>query len=409
MELASEMRLPELPVESPEFAANPYPDLEAARSQHPWLARFSGGYVAHGYRSVGDLHADCENLLPGYGPVPDFYDVHDTMWGRFWRDMLPALSGETHKRLRDSVAHAFTPRHANAVRPLMQKVVTELLDEWAPKASFDFVEFASIFPVSVMCGLLGVSTEPIPRIRWALETHILSLSLDPALKDTVLEAWDVMWRFADKTVSEREAGGAFDESSLLDQLIAAKDKGGLDDTELRFMLLVLILAGYDTSRNMLGLIMKTLIDRPEIYARCAADKAYCGKVIDEAFRFYGIATPYRVVGRDFAYDGVRFQKGEVIICATNLAGRDPTVFPDPSTFDPLRENANRHVAFGRGLHLCLGMFIAKAQLQEGLHLIARRLKNPRLVGAIGWKPFIGAWGLNRLPIAFDPAPLAGPD
>jgi cytochrome P450 len=402
LQLASEMALPVLPVESPDFAADPYPYHEAARRQHPWLARFSEGYIVHSYQSVGDLHGDNDHLVPGYGPVVDFYDVHDTMWGRFWRDMLPALTGETHRRLRDSVAHAFTPRHANHVRPLMQKVITELLDEWAPKGEFDFIEFASIFPISVMCGLLGVSTEPIPRIRWALETHILSLSLDPSLKEPALAGWDVMWSFADETVKEREASGEFDEESLLDQLIAAKNSGGIDEVELRFMLLVLVLAGFDTSRNMLGLTMKTLLDRPDIYARCAEDKAYCGKVIDEALRYYGIATPYRVVGEDFAYQGVQFRKGEVIVCATPLAGRDPSVFPDPASFDPGRENANRHVAFGRGLHICLGLFLAKAQLQEGLHLIAQRLRNPRLTGEIGWKPFIGAWGLTRLPIGFEP-------
>jgi cytochrome P450 len=212
-----------------------------------------------------------------------------------------------------------------------------------------------------------------------------------------------MWGFADDTVKAREASGAFDEDSLLDQLIATKNNGGLDETELRFMLLVLILAGFDTSRNMLGLTMKTLLGRPDIYVRCAADKAFCGKVIDESLRYYGIATPYRVVGRDFVYEGVRFRKGEVIVCATPLAGRDPSVFHDPSVFDPHRENASRHVAFGRGMHICLGLFLAKAQLQEGLHLITQRLRNPRLVGEIGWKPFIGAWGLTTLPIAFEAA------
>jgi cytochrome P450 len=401
LQRASEMRLPYLPVELPEFAADPYPYLEAAKRQHPWLARIASGYLVHSYRSVAELHADNGNLVPGYGPVPDFYELDGTVYGRFWREMLPGLTGVTHTRLRGSVAHAFTPRHANHVRPLMQKVITELLDAWAPKREFDFVEFAAIFPISVMCGLLGVSTEPIPRIRWALETHILSLSLDPAFKPKLFEAWDVMWSFADATVNDREASGQFDEESLLDQLIAAKNDGGLDETELRFMLLVLVLAGFDTSRNMLGLIMRTLIDQPGIYARCAENKAYCGKVIDEALRFYGIATPYRIVGRDFAYDGVEFRKDEVIVCATNLAGRDATVFADPATFDPDRENASRHVAFGRGLHICLGLFLAKAQLQEGLHLIAQRLRNPRRTGDIDWKPFIGAWGLAKLPIAFD--------
>jgi cytochrome P450 len=403
MDLASEMSLPFLPVDSPDLSADPYPYVEAARAAHPWLARFAEGYIVHSYKAVAELLADDENLLPGFGPVVDFYDVHETMWARFWADMLPSVSGEKHKRLRGSVALAFTPRHANQVRPLMRKVITELLDEWAAKREFDFIEFASLFPISVMCGLLGVSTEPVPRIRSALETHILSLSLDPALKEPALAGWEVMWRFADETVKEREASGAFDEESLLDQMIESKNRGGLDEIELRFMLLVLMLAGFDTSRNMLGFIMKTLLERPDMYARCAEDKDFCGQVVEEALRYYGIATPYRVVAKDFTYQGVRFRKGEVIVCVTALAAQDAAVFPEPATFDPARENAHRNVAFGRGAHICLGQFLARTQLQEGLHLIAQRLRNPVLNGEIGWKPFIGAWGLSKLPIRFEAA------
>jgi cytochrome P450 len=402
MDIASEISLPVLPVESPEFAANPYPYFAKARAAHPWLARFAEGYIVHDYKGVAELLADDDNLLPGFGPVVDFYDVGDTMWGRFWFDMLPSVSGEKHTRLRGSVAHAFSPRHANHVRPLMQKVITALLDEWAPKGEFDFIEFASLFPISVMCGLLGVSTEPIPRIRWALETHILSLSLDPALKETALAGWEVMWSFADETVKAREASAEFDEESLLDQLIRSKNEGGMDETELRFMLLVLMLAGFDTSRNMLGLTMKTLLERPEMFDRCAQDKDFCGKVIEESLRYYGIATPYRVSARDFDYRGVRFRKDDVIVCVTPVAGQDESVFAEPRRFDPARENAGRNVAFGRGVHICLGQFLARAQLQEGLHLIAQRLRSPVQSGEIVWKPFIGAWGLAQLPIRFEP-------
>jgi len=403
MNVAREMPLPFLPVDSAELTANPYPYLDAARAEHPWLARFAEGYIVHSYKAVSELLADDENLLPGFGPVVDFYSVHGTMWARFWEDMLPSVSGEKHKRLRGSVAHAFTPRHANQVRPLMRKVITELLDEWAPKREFDFVEFASMFPISVMCGLLGVSTEAVPRVRSALETHILSLSLDPALKEPALAGWEVMWGFADETVRQREAKGVFDEDSLLDQMIQSKNRGGLDETELRFMLLVLMLAGFDTSRNMLGFIMKTLLERPDMYARCGEDREFSSKVVEEALRFYGIATPYRVVAKDFTYQDVYFRKGEVIVCVTALAAHDGSVFPKPEVFNPARENAHRNVAFGRGAHICLGQFLAKTQLQEGIHLIAQRLKHPVLSGEIGWKPFIGAWGLAKLPIRFEPA------
>ena len=176
MELVTETSIPNLPVETLKFAADPNPFLEEARRQHPWLARFSQGYVVHGYDALCELFTDDDNLLPGFGPVIDFYGVRGSMWARFMEEIMIAVSGPTHARLRSSVVHAFTPRRANQEREMMQRVITGLLDEWAPKGEFDFAYFASLFPVSVMCGLLGVSTEPIPRMRDALENPTRDLS-----------------------------------------------------------------------------------------------------------------------------------------------------------------------------------------------------------------------------------------
>jgi cytochrome P450 len=88
-----------------------------------------------------------------------------------------------------------------------------------------------------------------------------------------------------------------------------------------------------------------------------------------------------------------------------MASRDPSAFDNPDRFDPERNLATgtRHIAFGRGKHICLGQYIARAQIQEGLHRIAQRMKNPRLNGTHGWRGFTGTWGLKGLPIAFDPA------
>lgn len=403
MGVVAEPTLPLLPVELPEFSADPTPYIEAARREHPWLARFSQGLVVHGYQATKDLLADDEHLQPGFGGVVDFYGVRGSMWARFMEEMVLSRSGAEHARLRASVAAAFTPRHANAARPLMRQVIGGLLDEWAPEGELDFAVFASYFPVAVICGLLGVSAEPIPRIRTALENQLTSLTLDPAAKPLFMAGWEVLWDFADTLVREREQGGVTEEGSLLDALIASKNAGELDETELRFMVLVVLVAGYDTSKNMLTLTMLMLLDRPTMWARCAEDKAFCAKVVEEALRHSAIATPYRMVAEAFEYDGFRFPKDAIVVFATALAGRDPTCFPDPLVFDPERTQANRHVAFGRGAHICLGQFIARNQLEEGLHLIAQRLKNPRLAGEIAWRPFLGAWGLKHLPIAFEPA------
>lgn len=401
MTTPNDTALPLLPVETAEFSANPDPFLEEARREHPWLARFSQGYIVHGYPAIVELLADDKNLVNGFGGILDFYGVRDTMWARFMQEMLISRSGLEHTRLRSSVAHAFTPRRANREREMMQRVICRLLDGWAPKGSFDFAEFASFFPVTVICGLLGVSAEPIPRIKQALDNQLTSLTMDPAAKPLFLAGWEVLWSFADNLVKEREASGQYDEDALLDSLIAAKKGGQLDETELRFMVLTVAVAGYDTSKNQLSMMMKLLMERPEMYARCAADKAFCLKVMDESLRHSAIATPFREVAHDFTYQGFNFRKGDTVVMAPPLANRDPTVFRDPQVFDPERGNANRHVAFGRGVHNCVGQFIARAQLQEGIHLIAQRLKNPRLNGKIIWRPFLGAWGPKSLPIAYD--------
>lgn len=393
--------LPLLPIDTPEFSADPQPYFERARAQHPWLARFTQGYAVHGYDAHVDLMADDVNLVPGLGPIVDFYGMRGTLWGRFMEEMVLSATGDLHTRLRASVQHAFTPRRANQVRPMMCQAIGDLLDEWAPNGAFDFAEFAAFFPITVMFGLLGVPPEPIHRIRHAIEGHVATLAIDLAAKPGMLVAWEELWTFADTLIKGREANGETDEESMLDALIASKNAGQLDEVELRFMLLTVIIAGYDTSKNQLTWTMKLLVDRPEMYARCAEDKEYCGKVVNESLRLTGIASPYRAAARDFTYDGIDFRQGDIVIFATSLAGRDPGIFEDPLTFDPDRANANRHVALGRGAHICLGQYIAKNQLQEGIHLICQRLRNPRITGEVTWRPFIGAWGLKSLPIAFD--------
>jgi cytochrome P450 len=140
-----------------------------------------------------------------------------------------------------------------------------------------------------------------------------------------------------------------------------------------------------------------------MYRRCAEDMQFCRAVTEESLRHTAIASPVRTAAGDFTYRGFTFRKGDMLVMAPPLANRDPAVFPNPGEFDPERANKDRNVAFGRGEHICLGQFLARNQLQEGLHLIARRLRNPRRAGKAEWRPFLGAWGLKTLPIAFDTA------
>jgi cytochrome P450 len=286
----------------------------------------------------------------------------------------------------------------------MRDVISELLDEWAPKGQFDFVEFASHFPITVFCGLMGISTVSAPGIREAFEVQAASTTLDRALLPALLAGYDLTSKFADKLVADREQSGVKGDG-MLDELIAAKHSGKLNETELRHMLLLLINAGYDTSKNMLSLLMHTMIQHPDMWTRCAEDRAYCSKVVEEIFRQSGVSSIYRTVTKEFTYDGVTFPEGTVLIFLVGIAGRDPAVYEDPMAFNPDRVHAQRHMAFGRGVHICIGQHLAKIQIEEGVHMIAQRLTKPRLAGEVKWRPYLGIWGIKSLPIAFTPGKM----
>jgi cytochrome P450 len=398
-----ELELGELPIEAPALAADPQAYIEAARRRHPWLAKCGIGYVVHEYAAIRDLLMMDGQLMNSVSEVIEIMGARGTPWGEMMEDLMLNKSGAEHARIRSSVAAAFTPRNANLHRELMRKVIGDLLDEWAPKGAFDFAEFAAHFPITVMFGLIGASPDALPRIRKALETQGMSFSLDPSLLPAMEEAYDVLYGFCDELVRQREASGAPpDGDALLDALISTKNTGQLSEKELRDLLIFLFAAGYDTSKNQLTLIMRLMLDQPEAWARCAEEPAFCSQVVEEALRLASPANTYRTVHEEIVYRDVVFPKGTVLFFTLTQAGRDPAAFPQAAAFRPEREQKNRHMAFGRGAHICLGQYLARAQLEEGTHLIAQRLTRPRLDGEVTWRPFPGVWGIRTLPIAFEP-------
>jgi cytochrome P450 len=214
-----------------------------------------------------------------------------------------------------------------------------------------------------------------------------------------------MDRFVTQLVAERRAGRRPSaEPDLLDALIAANDSGELTTTEMDNLLIFLFVAGYDTSKNVLTFIMYELLSRPALYRRCADDPSYCRKVVEEGLRYQSPATIPRLVNVDLVYRDVVLPKDTMLFLPVGMATRDPSAVLNPDDFDPERSQDNRHLAFGRGMHMCLGQFIARAQIEEGLHLIAQRITDPKLAGLPGHRPFMGVWGLRGLPIEFTPAP-----
>jgi cytochrome P450 len=401
MQLATELALPDMPFENPDFANDPLPYLEAARKEHGWLARCSVGYLIHEHQAIKDVIYMDDVLRTSNDSVTEIMGAKGTRWGGFIENQILAQSGAEHTRLRASVAASFTPRNIARYRPLMRDVAARLLDEWVPKGGFDFAEFASYFPIAVTCGMVGAPRDSIRPIRDSFETQGLAFSLDRSLMPAMEAAFGVIWEFVDRLIREREKTGGGDSEEVLNTLIAARDAGQINELELRYLLIFIFAAGYDTSKNMLTLLMYTMLGHPDYWERCARDREFCDRAVEEQFRYASVSSPYRTVAKEFVYRGVKFPEGSLLVFVLPLAGRDPSAFARPSTFDPDREHINRHVAFGRGMHMCLGQHLAKAQIEEGAHLIAQRITRPKLAGKISWRPFPGVWGLRTLPIRFE--------
>lgn len=403
MSVVTELKLPHLPMDEASFANDPLPRFAEARAAHPWLATCPYGLVVTEYDAMRDVLQMDRNLQGAYRSVVDIMEARDTTWGRFQLESLLAQTGESHQRIRKVLAPAFTPQQANRHRALMQRVIARQLDEWAPKGAFDFEDFAAHFPITVFCGLVGASPSVIPELRASLEAFGLSLSMDKAFLPNLVDAFDTLDDFVQDLVAQRRAQPhGPDEEDMLDVLVRTQDAGGLSERELYDLLIFLFVAGYDTSKNALTLAMNVLIDRPDLYARCAEDLSFARAVMEEGFRHLTTSTIPRVVVKEFEYRGVTFPEGTLLFFPVSVSGRDPQAFADPDRFDPERRSEKKHITFGLGVHICLGQFIARAQIEEGLHQIAQRLKNPRRSGPSAWRPFFGVWGLKGLPIAFDP-------
>ena len=398
----ADLDLPWLAMEEDAFAADPFPHFARARAQHPWLARWQLGYVVTDYQAMRDLFAREGSMRMLYDNIVEIMDAKGTPWGNFQQRHMLNQMGPGHKRIRDVLAPAFTPRQANLHRPLMQQTIAELLDLWAPKQAFDFEEFASWFPITVMCRLIGADPAVIPGLRAAMEAIGLSTSMDRRWLPAMQEGVVTMERFVDDLIAERRAHphDPAVEPDLLDLLMQVHARGDFTDRELADVLIFLFVAGYDTSKNMLTLTMQLLIDRPEMYARCAAEHDYARKVVDEAFRYASITSTQRIFAEDVTYRDVALEKDAIVWFPVGIATHDPRYAEHADTFDPEAKRQYPPIGFGLGPHICLGQYIARAQIHEGLHLITRRLQGPATTGAQGYRPFPGAWGVRGLPITF---------
>ena len=171
------------------------------------------------------------------------------------------------------------------------------------------------------------------------------------------------------------------------------------------MAIAVLIAGTDTTRNQLGCSVALFMEHPDQWALLVQRPELAPRAVEESMRYLGaIGGTARFASEDVEYRGVLFPKDTAVSTSFIAANRDEHVFTDPTTLDITRESAAPHLTFGSGIHFCLGAWLARAELQEALPILARRLPDLALDGPVEWKPnTVGIWGPASLPLRFGAA------
>lgn len=315
------------------------------------------------------------------------------------------LDPPDHTRLRKLVSKAFAPRVVSALQPDIRSLVDGLLDRVAEKGQFEVVEdFAYPLPVAVICRLLGVPLEDEPQFSRA--SALLAQALDPFSTITGVPADVANERQQAGTWLRDYFHGLIDKrrsrpgEDLLSGLIAVEESGDqLTEEEIVSTCNLLLIAGHETTVNLIGNAVLAMLRNPGQWAALGADADRAPAIVEETLRY---DPPVQLAGRialaDMVIGGVEVPAGDVMMLLLAGANRDPAEYDRPDVFDPDRKNL-RHLGFGRGAHYCLGAPLARLEASVALAAVAARFPNARLDGEPQYKTNVTLRGLSRLTLA----------
>lgn len=374
-----------------------------ARSQH-WLAKGLLGYAVTGYDDVVAVLRD-KRWHSAASLAVELSGVTDPEFTSSRRQSILSAEGEVHTRLRRLVAPAFSPRAADRLRPYMREVINGLVDAVTPEGRCEFVgAVCEPYPIPIICELLGAPKEDWRLFsRWAADLlRIFDFDLSSNYR-LVMQAGRELDEYSSRLIEQRRRLPADD---LLTDLIAAEEAGDrLSHEELLSMVNAVIVGGTDTTRNQLACSVSLLARYPDQWRLLAERPELAPRAVEETMRFLGaIRGTVRFASDDIEYRDVLFPKGTLIAVSTLAANRDPSTWDHPDEFDITREPSGQpQLTFGSGIHYCLGASLARAELQEALPILARRMPNLEIDGEVTWKPDgVAIWGPASLPIRFTP-------
>ena len=411
--------LPEAELFTPEFRNDPYPryaDMRLAAPIHK--VETSAGvttWLVSRYEDVEDLLRDPRFVkdyrnaltaeeLANMEPQPEELKP--------LTEMMLSKDPPDHTRLRRLVSKAFTPRFIEELRPRIQQIANELLDEVEQRSRaegepsgqrrMDLIEdYAFPLPITVISEMLGVPKEDRQKFRQWSNTAVSSdMSVEYA--ETLRSEMRAFTEYLRNLFEEKRAGPGDD---LTSSLIRTEEEGDrLGEEELLAMVFLLLVAGHETTVNLIGNGALALLTHPEQLQKLRDDPSLIKSAVEELLRFDGPVqmSTDRFAAEDLEFRGANIQRGDIVLAVLGSADRDEGGFAAADTLDIEREH-NRHFAFGKGIHHCLGAPLARLEGEIAFSTLLSRAPHLKLDATpeeLDWRPGLLIRGLQRLPVAF---------
>ena len=398
-------------LESQVFKANPHPTYRAMRRDAPlcphtetngstfWLVtRYADAVtVSRGHQHFvknyrNTLTADEHAQLPPEPPFSQMLNSH-----------MLNQDGADHTRLRALVNKAFGVRNVNLLRDRVQAIADGLLDQVQAQGQMDLMDaFAFQLPIIVIAELLGIPVEDRNQFRAFSNAFISPAHSPEEARQQEQLIVDFIAYLGELFVARRQTP----REDLVTALLQAEEAGEqLSEEELYSMVILLIVAGHETTVNLIGNGVLALLQHPSQWNKLQTEPALLPAAVEELLRYDGPIdhSTQRYAAADVELNGQQIRRGEMVVISRTAINRDPAQFPAPDTLDFTRAD-NRHLGFGLGVHYCLGAPLARLEMEIALSTLLRRLPTLRLaapVETLRWRLVPLLHGLEKLPVVWD--------
>ncbi|WP_045556485.1 cytochrome P450 family protein [Streptomyces sp. FxanaA7] len=381
----------------PGFTENPHPVYAALRARGPVHRVRLPEHDAHhevwlvvGYEEARAALADPRLSKDGAKVGRTFLD--EELIGKY----LLVADPPQHTRLRRLIAREFTARRVERLRPRVQEITDSLLDAMLARGRADLVEsFAHPLPLTVICELLGV-----PELDRAAFRKLSTEAVAPTSGESEYAAFVQLAAYLEQLVEDKRCAPPADD--LLSVLIRTTDEDGdrLSPAELRGMAFILLIAGHETTVNLITGAVHALLTHPGQLAEVRADMSLVEAVVEETLRHEGSVenATFRFAAEPLEIGGTVVPAGDAVMIGLAAADRDGARYPGPDRFD-IHRDTRGHLAFGHGIHFCLGAPLARMEAGVALRALLRRCPDLASDGSPGeWLPGMLIRGVRSLPV-----------